>query len=327
MTSKQQTPKPEVPKTELRSRIGSLFSKLDRNRYKVVIFLVVMAVVVAAVFQAAVLIQRSQQKQQALREYSKKAEESAQAEQTKTLREARNHQIAHEQFKDVTDEEFQKPSCERLENRKAITITNDACDYKVRAVGASTMAVVLLYEKHSDTGKFIKKNPDQIRSIYYLNTYLEQQAKRYDIDDVKVKMSVFGPYQLTESTDGLYYRDKGSEILKIYEETSTKNNVPEQKYDMVHYVELDHHRGGVAFRSSHRAFTQGKNVPVFIHETLHLFGASDKYHNNDCATIGTKDPFDRYDKTKPGRDIMCSSYSLRHSNINDITAREIGWPN
>jgi hypothetical protein len=107
---------------------------------------------------------------------------------------------------------------------------------------------------------------------------------------------------------------------------------------MVHYVLLDNVPGGVAAPGLHRAFTFGgsslyasypveETVGTFIHETLHLLGASDKYNNNECDTVGTNDPFKRSGGTLQGSDIMCNHISPSSAKINDITAREIGWQN
>lgn len=240
------------------------------------------------------------------------------------------------QFSDISDTKFNKPSCGRLENRTAIIITS-GCDYKLIAHGTVDMAVVYLY---SSTYTFYQKyysaltNPDTNNqtSLSFINTYIGNQAKRYGVKDpVKITLKNFGPFKTDDSAVNMYYRSNGDKLFKMFSQTSSDNNVPEEDYDLVHYVLLDPVYGGMAFPWMHRAFTENDYgdiaVPTFIHETLHLFGASDKYNNNDCATKGTGDPFGRYNGTQPGVDIMCSNFSVNYSNINDITAREIGWAN
>ncbi|PSO43397.1 hypothetical protein BRC19_00845 [Candidatus Saccharibacteria bacterium QS_5_54_17] len=290
------------------------------------IAIVTLVLIGLAGLQTHNLLTKSSRKQRVLQQYEQRREELRRQQRQAATERARQHREAHEQFQNVSSQNFQKPSCEQLENRKAIIIQNSACDYRVRAVGTSKMAVVLFYHNSPETGQFTQKNPDNVKSMHYLNTYLSEQAERYGIDDVRVELTTYGPYELSQSTR----LDKNShgEVFEVYKETSKGNNVPEDKYDMVHYVELDTgDRKGVASPSSHRAFTKSKSVGVFVHETLHLFGAEDKYHNDDCTTIGTNDPFQRRDDPERGLDIMCNSYHIQYSVINDITAREIGWPN
>lgn len=235
------------------------------------------------------------------------------------------------QFKDISDA-YKRPTCTRLENRPGIVITSSTCHYNLRAFGRLTMAIVLVYEggppEHSQLVSGDKNNP---YAMAYINTYLQAQAKRYKVTQPPyIDLKFYGPYSAAAPVLGMYYRERAAEILNVFNETSKRNAVPEEAYDMIHFVLLDSTYGGAAFPWLHRAFTynsSGAVVPTFVHETLHLLGASDKYNNNDCSTIGTNDPFGRYNGTLPGQDIMCSNFSLSASAINDITAREIGWGN
>lgn len=236
------------------------------------------------------------------------------------------------EFKDVSDKDFQRPTCSRLENRPAIVISNSSCAYSLRATGKATMAVVFVYEAAYSTTSYdslTNKDPNNTNSLAHVNKYFQAQAKRYKVaEPPTVEMKFFGPYAVSESVVNIYYRNNGQKLLDVYKKTSEDNKVPEQDYDMVHYVLLNDRYGGIAFPGLHRAFTYNTLVvPTFVHETLHLYGASDKYNNNDCNTVGVNDPFGRYNGTLPGTDIMCSNFSLDYSMINDITAREIGWAN
>lgn len=236
------------------------------------------------------------------------------------------------QFKDMSDGIFEKPTCARLRNRTAIVITDSSCNYTLRATGKATMAVVFVYDGQysaADYNQLTDKGVNNANSLVTINSYLQTQAKRYKISNPPtVEINFFGPYSTKEPVMNIYYRPNGTKLLDIYKKTASDNSVPEQDFDMVHYVLLNQMYGGIAFPGLHRAFTYNSaTVPTFVHETLHLYGASDKYNNNDCNSIGKNDPFVRYDGKLPGSDIMCNNFSLNTSMINDITAREIGWPN
>lgn len=225
------------------------------------------------------------------------------------------------------------PDCSKLKNRINIVIVSNNCDYNVRALGTTTMAVVFVSEKIDSfwTGEAnkLKTVNNSKTSLHYTNTFLKKEAHRYGKSNVSIKFSFFGPYKITKSLENIYYRENQGKYLETLSVTSQKNKVPEQNYDLVHYVYLSDSYGGSAFPGSHRAFTNASSssgAGVFIHETLHLFKASDKYNNDECNTIGRANPFDKTEKPQQLTDIMCSA-SLDHGIINRITAREIGWPN
>ena len=236
-------------------------------------------------------------------------------------------------FTDVSDSTFKAPSCGRLQNRAAVVILNATCNYKLRAVGKTTMAVVFIDTGYGvPTSTLSRNDPNDQNALSYANTYLKNQAKRYGVTDPpQIDMTFYGPYAATEQTVHLDYSGDSQQLMNVFQQTSQKNKVPEEKYDMVHYFILTSSYGGVAMPQEHRAFTYFNHgvytLPVFVHETLHLFGATDKYRNNDCASKGQNDPFGRYNGSLPGEDIMCSNFNLNVSQVNDITAREIGWQN
>lgn len=204
----------------------------------------------------------------------------------------------------------------------------------MRALGTTTMAVVFVSEEinnfWSSEANKLKKSNGSPNTLPYTNTYLNKESERYNKSGIKIKFSFFGPYKINESLEGIYYRDNMRKFLETLSETSKNNKVPEHDYDLVHYIYLSNSYGGGAFRSSHRAFTNtdsSRSPGVFIHETLHLFSATDKYNNNDCNTVGRANPFDKTQKPQNLFDIMCRTSPLDSAIINKITAREIGWPN
>lgn len=231
---------------------------------------------------------------------------------------------------------FSQPECSKLQNRKAVIIQDQSCTYKLRAQGQTNMAVVFMWEgpdqrASGEIGKMKNGNDTDKSSLFYANNYLKKEGSRYGISDVNINFSFFGPFTAAQSLKSLYYRDNIAKFIDVFKATSEGNNVPEKDFDIVHYIYLDQFnpQGGGAMADSHRAFTLGNDIGTFIHETLHLFGATDKYANNDCITIGKADPFAKTLETVTMYDIMCSEYtdSAEVSTINRITAREIGWPN
>lgn len=249
-------------------------------------------------------------------------------------KEAEEHKKAQELAEEV-DKNFKPnlPDCSRLENRVNIIILSNSCDYKVKALGETSMAIVFVSEAlNSSTNEAVKnlKNGNGTTSLSYMNSYLKKEAHRYGKSDIRMQFDFYGPYKITKSLEDLYYRDNMGTYLEVLSDTSNKNKVPEQNYDLVHYIYLSTSYGGGAFPSSHRAFTNSvgeQEIGVFIHETLHLFGTTDKYNDNDCNTIGRADPFDSTQKPQELFDIMCSLFPLENAIINTITAREIGWSN
>ncbi len=259
------------------------------------------------------------------------AQQKALAKQTIKSTTPKSDSISTSQFSDVSNTGFNKPSCPQLENRPGIIITSSDCSYRLRAFGSIRMDVVLVYDQSYSQdiqNQLTNNDPNDQGSLYYVNTYYKNQAARYGVTNpMQLQYTFYGPYKTTQPVDNLYFRDNSEALLSTYQETAASNNVPEQKYDLTQYVLLDSVYGGYAFPTVHQAFTYSSfGVSTFAHETLHLFGATDKYNNNDCDTIGTSDPFGRYGGSQPGRDIMCDNFNLT-SIINDITAREIGWAN
>lgn len=307
-----------------------------RNRKTIVIPIIVGLVLIGLAASVSIkqINDAKARKQAVLEQLAKDQQTKAEELASKSVISEEGHpDVSDLQFKDISEGTYKKPSCGRLENRPGIMITNTSCGYRIRAFGKLTMAVVFVYaSSNSSHAQLVSLDANDKNSLRYINTYLKAEAARYKAKDPpQIEMSFYGPYKVDEPVLSVYYRDNGSKLLDIYNKVSTNNKVPEDQYDMVHYVLLDHTYGGVAFPNLHRAFTYyasgNVTTATFIHETLHLFGASDKYNNNDCSTIGTNDPFGRYNGTLPGSDIMCSNFNADVSRINDITAREIGWAN
>ena len=228
-----------------------------------------------------------------------------------------------------------RQDCSNLENREAIVITDSMCSYRVRADGSVNMAVVFVKEANFSHKQKIAKltgPSDSKASLNYINTYIKKEAKRNKSDGVKIDLKFFGPYKASSSLPA--YDDdleNYQTIVDALQETSKDNKVPESDFDLVHYVFMGHSGfRSFALPEDHRAFTDVTDdfdaTATFIHETLHLFGASDKYEDGECESRGRSDPFKKSSSTIGLYDIMCSTYEgLDKLNINTITAREIGW--
>lgn len=286
-----------------------------------------------------------------LAEQAKKRAELQRIYQQLTKEQAEELSKAHAQEQrlvEEVDKNFKPnlPDCSKLKGRISILILDAQCSYRVRAVGTSTMAVVLFEDPSNPyltgvnlQGEFdLLKDPQAgNRSLQFLNPFLKKEAERYDIQDVNVELTFFGPYKLPSNLSVVGYY----ELLDTFKNEAIGFGVPEQDFDLVHYVLLAEFGGwGVAFPNSHRAITvtgtalhavgdldqpSGPDVGVFIHETLHLFGAGDKYLYGDCFTIGRADPFDQTGQIQELFDVMCNASV--NGIINRVTAREIGWPN
>lgn len=228
-------------------------------------------------------------------------------------------------------------NCSRLKNREAIVILGGSCSYKIRAVGSAKMAVVFVSDKSGmDYGQDIAQytaGQSSKESLVYINEFLKREAARRNNPTLNIEFNFFGPFQqVSDITGDNADLSNTQEIIDALQNTSLQNKVPEADYDMVHYVYLQKQKfRSFAMPSSHRAFTNAQfadTTGVFIHETLHLLGASDKYNNGDCQTRGQGNPFDPNGSEKDLLDIMCWAYgSMDHLNINIITGREIGWQN
>lgn len=242
-----------------------------------------------------------------------------------------NHLI---QTLNVTDKSS-LPTCDSLHNRPGVIITSGSCDYRLRAKGQIDMAVVFLWDQPSDAStnelNAMKGPASSEQSLQYTNTYLHAQEAVYGKPSLDVKLSYYGPFETRQPIPGSNTSLSDTQaIAELFASTSKANNVPESKYDITHYVYLPTYSfRSFALPSSHRAYTNpsyGRSTATFIHETLHMFGASDKYNNNDCNTRGKSNPFGAQADAK--FDIMCSDFGIFDNiNVNIITAREIGWTN
>ena len=229
-------------------------------------------------------------------------------------------------------------SCARLDNREAIVVQDRVnCSYKLKAIGSAKMAVVFVTDQNgtdfaNDIAAYTAAQTSK-DSLLYINEFLKREASRKNNPAMNIEMSFYGPFKQVSGISGHNDNlENLQEIIDAMQNTSLQNKVPERDFDMVHYVYLPKD----AFRSfalpgKHRAFTNAYyfgTTGVFIHESLHLLGASDKYNNGDCATRGRGNPFDPNSGDTNLTDIMCSSYTdLDSLNINTITARELGWLN
>lgn len=318
-------------------RIRKILFPFIKHKLILTIFLILTAILVAFFFQYSNL----QKNRNLVLEnfYKLQIEKKQNLEQTyqsivnqEYQDQAKNNLLEQKQVEEI-DKSLKPnlPTCDKLQNRNNIIIYDANCTYSIKATGAVNLAVVLVADDPTNLGGAVTtlENPDgNENSFTYLNSFIKKEAARYNVKAVDIKLTFFGPYKITKSVRGLNYLTQGSDIYNELSKTSELNKVPEKDYDLVHYVYSENGYGGMAFPGSHRAFTEGySQVGVFLHETIHLFGATDKYNNNDCNTIGRANPFDKTSTPQDLFDIMCRLYPLKSAIINTITAREIGWTN
>jgi len=262
------------------------------------------------------------------------AQKALAKEQTASIP-ANKSDISDLTFTDISTATADKSTCGRLQNRPGVVITDSACDYKLRAFGEIDTAIVFVYDSGYSQityNNLRSTDANDQKDLAYVNTFYAEQAKKYKVTNpVHLNMAYYGPYHVTSPVDNLYYYDNGGTLLQTYQATASANSVPENKYDIIEYVLLDGIYGGMAFPSLHQNFAYAQYEPgVFAHETLHLFGATDKYtsqHDVSCKADASSDPFNSGDASAVDNDIMCSDFTLSTASINPITAREIGWAN
>lgn len=206
-------------------------------------------------------------------------------------------------------------------------------------------------------------------SLNRINTYLEKEAARYEVKGFNLEIKIHGPHSLSKLNkvgDINYFWGKDpfgiAKLKDAFEAVKKENNITINEQDMTVFLYFDNSFQPTkeseerfyeskmfrSFADEAKATTYinvydlepafaDKVLEIIIHETLHLFGATDKYKETDyaCYEKGLGEP----DKTpllpQTTGDIMCGLIetgkgkfergNLNNLVINRITAREIGW--
>lgn len=211
-------------------------------------------------------------------------------------------------------------------------------------------------------------------SLYFVETYIKNQARMYGVNDFNLRINVYGVYPLSNLTkigDIAYFWGKDPfgivKLKETFESVISGNNLVIPKDSSVVFLYFDKsidknvETAEVGFYETKkfRSFADYEKgriyanvykfspdfsktvVEIVIHETLHLFGAQDKYiedpQDRICGDKGHGDvkKIPVYPQTTG--DVMClfveQSLGKFQSGdildgtlvINQITAKEIGW--
>jgi hypothetical protein len=220
--------------------------------------------------------------------------------------------------------------------------------------------------------KLSAKKSNSSSSLYYLKTYMEKAAKSYGANNFTIEPIVRSPITLShlEQVGDIFYsweKDNFS-IVKLedtFENLLIKNNI-QINNDLVVFLYLDNSYENTS--GSNYSFYENKKFRSFamhekgrsyvniyslapefastvteivIHETLHFFGATDKYNEEMSIDYCTDKGHGVVNNIAPldqnTADFMCMYIEEKPSKyrraklvdhnlvINRITAKEIGW--
>jgi len=213
-------------------------------------------------------------------------------------------------------------------------------------------------------------------SLNYVKTYIKNEATKYNIKDFKLDINTYGPYDLNglgKVGDISYYWGKDpfgiAKLKDSFESTLKQNGLNFGDKDMVLFLYFDsslddteaNKNVGFYETKKFRSFAEYEKSRVYInvynfsplfastvdkiviHETMHLFGASDKYIEdaNDrlCKEEGRGDIYKLPTFPQTSGDITCLFVEYEEGKfkagqiydgtlvVNTVSAREIGWIN
>lgn len=160
-------------------------------------------------------------------------------------------------------------------------------------------------------------NEKSITSLYYINTFYKDQAKKYDIDNFNLKISFHGIYNLEglEKVGDIGYiwgKDPFATVRlqDSFDQLLKNNNIKFDNQSVAVFLYFDdsfgesnpyagdrfyEHKKFRSFANDNtgRAFINVYNfdpnfaetvTEILSHEVLHLFGATDKYEESESVT-------------------------------------------
>jgi hypothetical protein len=234
---------------------------------------------------------------------------------------------------------------------------------------SSLNSLVATLKSEKTTSKCDTCHP--ISSLHYMNTFIQQEAEKYEQAGMKLELEihpeVYALTDLEQVGDMSNYWGKDSfgmaKLEDAFEAVIADNTIEIGENDLVVFVYFDPALQAAAeaegfydhkkFRSyarknTNRAYVNAYSlsssfaphlVEIVTHETLHLFGASDKYEEDayGCAPEGRGDTEKSPPFPQTTSDIMCgliAKSAIRYEKadfkeetlvINKHTAQEIGW--
>lgn len=209
-------------------------------------------------------------------------------------------------------------------------------------------------------------------SLYFAEDYMLKQAEEYGINDFSFKLNVFDKvyplddvYKVGDVHDIMQKDPFGITKLQDSFDSIIEDNKLNVKDDPIIFMYFDNYYNDEiqtnqlydkkTFRSfakeiqqkayvnlfSFKTFYSSYYTEILIHESLHLYGATDKYIEDSpigaCTQEGRGEPTKSPALPQSSTDIMCARVevgedkftqgSLLDSNlvINRYTAKEIGW--
>ncbi len=208
-------------------------------------------------------------------------------------------------------------------------------------------------------------------SLNYAETYMHTNAKKFGVKNldfnVKLYDTVYNIVDLYKVGDVMNFWEKDmfgiTKLQDAFEQVLTENNIPATENDLVIFLYFDNSNDTTGdperfydskkFRSFAKEINRRAYVNVFdfnyyasqfftevyLHEALHLFGASDKYIEGQaaCTEKGRGQPDKNPVFPQANGDIMCMFVEQQQGRfirgsivnntlvINKITAKEIGW--
>lgn len=179
-------------------------------------------------------------------------------------------------------------------------------------------------------------------SLNYINTYLDEQKKNYNVSDFQTELEILGPFVLKDlpyAGDIINFWDKDPfNIIKLqdtFETVIEANNLDVSSDDLVLYLYFDNSQAltddnpySFYEYKKFRSFAQPETKRAFVniyrfgtdfaptvveiatHELLHLYGANDKYEEKNperiCSERGRGIPDTLVYIPQTTGDIMCS---------------------
>lgn len=193
-------------------------------------------------------------------------------------------------------------------------------------------------------------------SLSFINTYLDQEAAKYEVKGFNLEIKTHGLYNLSDLNkvgDVNYFWGKDPfgvvKLKDAFARLVSENNITINDKDLTVFLYFDNsfqpteaseerfyeNKMFRSFADETKATTYinvydldpsfaNQVLEIIIHETLHLFGATDKYKETEyaCYEKGVGDIMCGLIETQKGKFVRGN---LSNLIVNRVTATEIGW--
>lgn len=219
----------------------------------------------------------------------------------------------------------------------------------IKALGEFNLSFVLVKPTTVQESKLTplvnllkQQNNPRYTSLYYLNTFYSNEAKKYQVDNFHLAINIQGIYNLEsleKAGDMAYIWDKDpfgtAKIQDAFDKILIENNINKDKKNLVIFLYFDdsftntstatdrfyEHKKFRSFadKETGKAYINvydlndnfaGSTVEIAAHELLHLFNATDKYEESEsvkraCSERGRGDLDLKPIVPQQTSDIMC----------------------